>query len=67
MASRSTRNKIRFQGKKIQTAFRKIYEHAKYMEDVAQEGSEKISRELPVLIQLTCVTEDFWNDFLDEL
>lgn len=67
MASRSTRNKIIFQGKKIKTSFRKLYEHSQYLDELANGESETINSQLPALVKLTKITEEYWDDFLSAL
>lgn len=50
MASRSTRNKIRWQSDKAITNVVKIQDHLKYIDELAQGKSEYITTYLPSLV-----------------
>lgn len=67
MASRSTRNKVKFQAGKVKNGFSKIYEHAQKLEEIAEGKSDMINEELPLLVKLTLLSEEYWDDFIARL
>lgn len=50
MASRSTRNKVRWQAQKAIDHAEKILEHLKYLDELAEDRSDYICVALPVVV-----------------
>lgn len=67
MAERTTRNKIRWQTKKILDKIEDIYEHLRYIDDLGGRQSEIINANLPELVQLTESFERVIRSFRDLL
>jgi len=67
MASRSTRNKVRWQAKKILDNINRIYEHLKYIDELAQGQSEYINENLPRLVKLFDGVESIITQFYEGL
>ena len=67
MATRSTRNKIRFQADKMLCHCARIQENLKYMDDLANGGSAYITREMPMLVNVTEMLEGVFKRFREGL
>ncbi len=50
MASRSTRNKVKFQADKALRKTERIQEHLKYIDDLGKQQSPFINEAMPVLV-----------------
>lgn len=67
MPRRSTRMKLQYQVDKILTAFKRIYEHIQFFEELADDRSDYINTYLPVLIKATMELEQAFRRFREGL
>lgn len=67
MAKRSTRNKIRFQAKKVIDKLEGCMEHLKRLDDLAEGESEIIDKNLPTIVMAFEILHDNFVRFRKEL
>lgn len=67
MAARTTRSKIKHQAHQINMHIKKIYEHLKFMEELASGRSDYIESKLPIMTVLTKQYEDVLQKFFQDL
>ena len=67
MASRSTRNKVRWQAKKILDNIDRIYGHLKYIDELAEHRSPYIDENIPKLVALFSGIEEIVKQFYEGL
>lgn len=67
MAERSTRNKIRWQARKMYDSTEHILQRAKYLQELAGGSSEYINETLPLLVGATIELQKAINYFEEKL
>jgi len=67
MANRSRRNKLRYQADRVQTATNHVFEHLKYLDELADGESEYITDGIKLLVSALVEWEHGFERFKDGL